>query len=111
MALDLASLASVRSFAAQLKDRLKAGGLPLLHGLVCNAAVQGARTFTADGFESTFGVRHLGHYLLVNLLVPLMEKPARIAVVARGGPGGPGARVEYANGSRQGRPWTRRGER
>ncbi len=75
MALDLASLASVRSFASKLGDRLKAADLPPLHGLVCNAAVQGARTFTADGFESTFGVSHLGHYLLVNLLVPLMEKP------------------------------------
>ena len=84
MALDLASLASVRSFAAKVEDRLKAGELPPLHGLVCNAAVQGARTFTADGFESTFGVSHLGHYLLVNLLVPFMEKPARIAVVASG---------------------------
>jgi NAD(P)-dependent dehydrogenase (short-subunit alcohol dehydrogenase family) len=84
MALDLASLASVRSFASKLDDRLKAADLPALHGLVCNAAVQGARTFTADGFESTFGVSHLGHYLLVNLLLPLMEKPARIAVVASG---------------------------
>ena len=80
MPLDLASLASVRSFAAKLKDRLKAAELPPLHGLVCNAAVQGARTFTADGFESTFGVSHLGHYLLVNLLVPLMEKPAYCSV-------------------------------
>ena len=84
MALDLASLRSVRSFASKLEARLKAADLPPLHGLVCNAAVQGARTFTADGFESTFGVSHLGHYLLVNLLVPLMEKPARIAVVASG---------------------------
>jgi NAD(P)-dependent dehydrogenase (short-subunit alcohol dehydrogenase family) len=84
MALDLASLASVRSFASMLDDRLKAADLPPLHGLVCNAAVQGALTFTADGFESTFGVSHLGHYLLVHLLVPLMENPARIAIVASG---------------------------
>ncbi|RXH56183.1 SDR family NAD(P)-dependent oxidoreductase [Granulicella sibirica] len=84
MVLDLASLASVQSFASKLEERLKAAEIPPLHGLVCNAAVQGARTFTADGFESTFGVSHLGHYLLVNLLVPLMEKPARIAVVASG---------------------------
>ena len=84
MTLDLASLASVRSFASILDDRLKTADLPPLHGLVCNAAVQGARKFTADGFESTFGVSHLGHYLLVNLLVPLMETPARIAIVASG---------------------------
>jgi NAD(P)-dependent dehydrogenase (short-subunit alcohol dehydrogenase family) len=51
MALDLASLASVRSFASMLGDRLNAADLPPLHGFVCNAAVQGARTFTADGLS------------------------------------------------------------
>ena len=84
MDLDLASLASIRAFAAKLDSKLKAAGLPPLHGLVCNAAVQGAKTFTVDGFETTFGVSHLGHYLLVNLLLPLMEKPGRIVVVASG---------------------------
>jgi NAD(P)-dependent dehydrogenase (short-subunit alcohol dehydrogenase family) len=84
MALDLASLASVRSFAETLAERLRAGTLPPLHGLVCNAGMQGARALTADGFEATFGVNHLGHYLLVNLLLPSLEKPARIAVVASG---------------------------
>jgi NAD(P)-dependent dehydrogenase (short-subunit alcohol dehydrogenase family) len=84
MALDLASLASVRSFASMLGDKLKAADVPPLQGLVCNAAAQGARAFTADGFESTFGVSHLGHYLLVKLLAPLMKSPARIAVVASG---------------------------
>jgi NAD(P)-dependent dehydrogenase (short-subunit alcohol dehydrogenase family) len=84
MDLDLASLASIRAFATKLDGKLKTAGLPPLHGLVCNAAVQGAKTFTADGFETTFGVSHLGHYLLVNLLLPLMQKPGRIAVVASG---------------------------
>jgi NAD(P)-dependent dehydrogenase (short-subunit alcohol dehydrogenase family) len=84
MALDLASLASIRAFASELSGRLNAAAIPPLHGLVCNAAVQGARTFTVDGFESTFGISHLGHYLLVNLLLPLMEKPGRIAIVASG---------------------------
>ena len=84
MDLDLGSLASIRAFAAKLDGKLQAAGLPPLHGLVCNAAVQGAKTFTVDGFETTFGVSHLGHYLLVNLLLPLMEKPGRIAVVASG---------------------------
>ena len=84
MDLDLASLASIRAFAAELDGKLKAAGFPALHGLVCNAAVQGAKTFTVDGFETTFGVGHLGHYLLVNLLLPLMAKPGRIAVVASG---------------------------
>jgi NAD(P)-dependent dehydrogenase (short-subunit alcohol dehydrogenase family) len=84
MALDLASLASVRAFSAELERRLKTGELPPLHGLVCNAGMQGAKVFTVDGFEATFGVNHLGHYLLVNLLLPLLVKPARIAVVASG---------------------------
>ncbi len=84
MDLDLASLASIRAFASELANKLKAADLPPLHGLVCNAAVQGSKTFTVDGFESTFGVSHLGHYLLVNLLLPLLAKPARIAVVASG---------------------------
>jgi NAD(P)-dependent dehydrogenase (short-subunit alcohol dehydrogenase family) len=84
MELDLASLASVRAFAAALKRRLDAGELPPLQGLVCNAAMQGARVFTVDGFEATFAVNHLGHYLLVNLLLLALTKPARIAVVASG---------------------------
>lgn len=84
MLLDLASLASVRAFSAKLNRRLECGELPPLHGLVCNAAMQGAKAFTVDGFEATFGVNHLGHFLLVNELLPLLKAPARIAVVASG---------------------------
>ena len=84
MMLDLASLASVRAFADELERRLKAGELPAIGGLVCNAGFQGARGLTKDGYERTFGVNHLGHYLLVNLLLPLLAPSARIAVVASG---------------------------
>jgi NAD(P)-dependent dehydrogenase (short-subunit alcohol dehydrogenase family) len=84
MSLDLASLDSVRAFAAELGDHVKAGALPSLHGLVCNAGVQSGprRSVTADGFESTFGINHLGHFLLVDVLQPVLEPPARIVVVA-----------------------------
>jgi NAD(P)-dependent dehydrogenase (short-subunit alcohol dehydrogenase family) len=84
MSLDLASLDSIRAFAAELAARRSAGALPPLRGLVCNAGVQsGARgSVTADGFESTFGVNHLGHFLLAGLLRPLLEPPARVVVVA-----------------------------
>jgi NAD(P)-dependent dehydrogenase (short-subunit alcohol dehydrogenase family) len=84
--LDLASLKSVREFAGEVGRRLDAGKLPPLHALVCNAGVQsGAKqTFTADGFESTFGVNHLGHFLLVNLLLPRLTTPARVVVVSSG---------------------------
>lgn len=84
MVLDLASLASVRAFSAALNRRLESGELPPLHGIVCNAAIQGAKTVTIDGFEATFGVSHLGHFLLVNLLLASVKVPARIAVVASG---------------------------
>lgn len=86
MPLDLASLASVRTFAAELTDRVTSGDVPPLHALVCNAGVQAgtARTETADGFESTFGVNHLGHFLLVNELLPVLRPPARVVVVASG---------------------------
>ena len=86
MRLDLASLASVRQFTAELSRRLDTGDLPPLQALVCNAGGQsaGRKSFTADGFERTFGVNHLGHFLLVNLLLPRLAAPARIAVVASG---------------------------
>lgn len=84
MPVDLASLASVRAFAAELTTRLNSGSLPTLQALVCNAGVQAGatRTTTADGFESTFGVNHLAHFLLVQELLPVLRAPARIVIVA-----------------------------
>lgn len=86
MSLDLASLASVRAFATALIAKVSAGSIPVLHGLVCNAGVQTGtkRTFTVDGFESSFGVNHLGHFLLVTKLLPILASPARVTVVASG---------------------------
>lgn len=55
MMLDLASLASVRTFAGELDRKLADGELPPLYGLVCNAGFQGSRAPTADGFERSFG--------------------------------------------------------
>jgi NAD(P)-dependent dehydrogenase (short-subunit alcohol dehydrogenase family) len=86
MSLDLASLLSVRRFAAEVTHRLSAGTIPPLRAVVCNAGVQSGttRTVTADGFESTFGVNHLGHFALVDKLLPALEPPARVVVVASG---------------------------
>jgi len=80
--LDLASLESVRSFAKEYA----ADSRPPLRAIVCNAATQivSGRTYTKDGFETTFAVNHLGHFLLVNLLLPQMAPPARIVVVSSG---------------------------
>lgn len=86
MSLDLASLASIRTFAAELTNRLSAGTTPPLHAVVCNAGVNSGTTPTptADGFDPTFGVNHLGHFLLINELLPTLQPPARVVVVASG---------------------------
>lgn len=77
--LDLANLDSVRSCAKQFLDR----NLPL-HLLICNAGLAGQKGMTTSGFELTFGVCHIGHFLLTDLLKEkLMDsKPARVVVVA-----------------------------
>ena len=80
MTLDLASFASIRSFAAELLDRTDK-----IDVLVNNAGlILRRRTLTTDGFETTFGVNHLGHFLLTDLLLERLRAsaPARIVVVA-----------------------------
>ncbi len=78
--LDLAKLQSVRHFVRQLSQC----NIPPLKGLVCNAGVQivSGNTSTLDGFETTFGVNHLAHFLLVNLLLPQMAEDSRIVFVS-----------------------------
>jgi NAD(P)-dependent dehydrogenase (short-subunit alcohol dehydrogenase family) len=68
--LDLASLDSVRDFAARELDR----GLPL-DILVNNAGVMAPpkRLQTSDGFELQFGTNVLGHFALTGLLLPAIE--------------------------------------
>ena len=82
MMLELASLAAVRQFASDFS----AGDRPPLRALVCNAGVQhvGPTQRTEDGFESTLGVNHLGHFLLANLMLRHLEAPGRIIFVSSG---------------------------
>ena len=80
MALDLASTESIRSFATAFLDTH-----PRLDVLVNNAGlILSDRSETKDGFETTFGVNHLGHVLLTELLLDRLKAsaPARIVVVA-----------------------------
>jgi NAD(P)-dependent dehydrogenase (short-subunit alcohol dehydrogenase family) len=80
VALDLASFASIRACADEVRRRY-----PRLDVLVNNAGlVQMQRTVTEDGFETTFGVNHLGHFLLTTLLLDRLRAsaPARVVVVA-----------------------------
>ena len=60
-----------------------ARGLPL-HLLVNNAGLAGSGGMTASGFELAFGVNHMGHFLLAQLLLERIQAsaPARIVTVA-----------------------------
>lgn len=88
MLLNLASQRSIRYFSENLSEKLRDGCLPPVRALVCNAAVQvtAGIQYTADGYEQTFGVNHLGHFLLVNLLLPQISSPGRILIVGDGTP-------------------------
>ncbi|APR78241.1 Light-dependent protochlorophyllide reductase [Minicystis rosea] len=82
MQLDLASLRSVRQFPSALAAR----SLPVLGAVVCNAGTQivSGLARTEDGSETTFAVNHLGHFLLVNLLLPSLAQGARVIFVSSG---------------------------
>ncbi|XP_042203138.1 retinol dehydrogenase 12-like [Homarus americanus] len=76
MKLDLASLTSVREFAADLKTKETR-----IHMLINNAGVMMCPQMkTEDGFDMQMGTNHFGHFLLTCLLLPLLthSEPARI---------------------------------
>lgn len=76
--LDLSSLQSVKDFAAALL----AEGKPL-DILINNAGIQpiSDRRTSADGFELTFAIGHLGHFTLTGLLLPLLNAAPEPRVV------------------------------
>ena len=82
MLADFASLASIRGFVEKFKahhDRLDV--------LVNNAGgINTSRSETLDGFETTFGVNHLGYFLVTNLLLDMLKAsaPARVVSVSSG---------------------------
>lgn len=81
-ALDLGSLASVTRFAAEVAELTS--GRPL-YALVGNAGRQVTqRSTTADGFETTFGINHIGHVALIEELLRLTGPPRRLVLVSSG---------------------------
>jgi NAD(P)-dependent dehydrogenase (short-subunit alcohol dehydrogenase family) len=81
VALDLSNLKSVRACADALlakSDRFDV--------VIANAGVM-ATPFghTADGFETQFGTNHLGHFVLVNRIAPLMGAGSRLINLASSG--------------------------
>src|SRR5207249_11884694 len=83
LGLDLGSIAAVRQFVREIDAR----DIPL-RALVCNAGLQVHKgpLLSPDGYELTFAVNHLGHFLLTNLLLARLVRnaPARIVIVASG---------------------------
>jgi NAD(P)-dependent dehydrogenase (short-subunit alcohol dehydrogenase family) len=81
VALDLANLESVRACA----DVLLTAGKPF-NLVITNAGVM-ATPFghTADGFETQFGTNHLGHFVLVNRIAPLIAPGGRLINLSSSG--------------------------
>ena len=97
--LDLASLGSVRAAAERLLARE-----PRIDVLIANAGAfdtRGPRRVSPDGFELHFATNHLGHFLLVELLLPKLEAsaPSRVVVLSSGlhagGMGRPPAQLDF----------------
>jgi NAD(P)-dependent dehydrogenase (short-subunit alcohol dehydrogenase family) len=81
---DLASLASVRAFT----DQFLADGHDRIDVLIANAGIMACpQGVTTDGFELQFGTNHLGHFVLVNRLLPLLltGTPARVVMLSSAG--------------------------
>ena len=74
--LDLGSFSSVRE-CVWLFNQLN---LPL-HLLINNAGVAGLKGLTRDGFEMTFGINHLGHFLLTQLLLEKLQSSGHSRVI------------------------------
>jgi NAD(P)-dependent dehydrogenase (short-subunit alcohol dehydrogenase family) len=91
--LDLADLASLASSV----DRLEADALD---AVVCNAGVlldQPQRCETAGGHELMFATNHLGHFVLIRWLMPLLAASAAGRVVTTGSFVGKSARLNLAD--------------
>lgn len=78
MGIDLASLATIRKFADEFKQRFQHLDL-----LMNNAGtIETGRHLTVDGLERTVSVNYVGPYLLTRLLLPLMSEGCRIVNMA-----------------------------
>jgi NAD(P)-dependent dehydrogenase (short-subunit alcohol dehydrogenase family) len=79
--LDLANLKSVRACT----DRLVEKGEPF-DVIIANAGVMATPLGqTADGFETQFGTNHLGHFVFVNRIAPLIRKGGRLINLSSSG--------------------------
>ncbi|WP_280267112.1 SDR family NAD(P)-dependent oxidoreductase [Nocardia wallacei] len=81
--LDLTELDAVRDCAAVLRERLGDTAIDalVLNGGIIRPDVAGR---TAEGFETTFAVNHLAHYLLLRLLLPVLAERAIVVLTTSG---------------------------
>jgi len=81
VALDLASLKSVRASAEELLAKGQ-----FFDVIIANAGVMATPfSHTADGFETQFGTNHLGHFVLVNRIAPLLRNGSRVINLSSAG--------------------------
>jgi NAD(P)-dependent dehydrogenase (short-subunit alcohol dehydrogenase family) len=80
MELDLASLKSVRDFADTFKNKYNKLDVLINNG----GPIIAVRGVTEDGFESHFGVNHLGHFALTGLLLDVLLKTSSSRIVTVG---------------------------
>jgi retinol dehydrogenase 12 len=76
LVLDLGDFDSIRKCAAEFLAKQ----LPL-HLLINNAGLAGQKGFTKSGFELAFGVNHIGHFLLTQLLLDRIRDSGQARVV------------------------------
>jgi NAD(P)-dependent dehydrogenase (short-subunit alcohol dehydrogenase family) len=79
--LDLGRLESVRGCADELLGKGQ-----FFDAIIANAGVM-ATPFghTADGFETQFGTNHLGHFVFINRIAPLLRKGGRLINLSSAG--------------------------
>ncbi|KAG6910619.1 hypothetical protein DXG01_009128 [Tephrocybe rancida] len=75
--LDLASLSSVSTFVSSIAQQVSSGALKPISAIVCNAfawSLTSGLKFTSDGYELSFQVNYLAHFVLVRGLLDSMDK-------------------------------------
>jgi NAD(P)-dependent dehydrogenase (short-subunit alcohol dehydrogenase family) len=84
--LDVSSLASVRDAATRCTEMIERGEIEAPHTLICNAGgrFDGPVTYSPEGYELTFATNCLGHFLLVELLLPVLPADGRVVFTASG---------------------------
>ncbi len=104
--LDLSRLASIRRFAADWEHPLDL--------LVNNAGVMAPprRILTEDGFESQFGINHLGHFALTGLLLGQLRAAGSSRVITVSSLAHKRGRVNFEDlqSARAYRPWAAYGQ-